>query len=50
MGELGRVNRREVINKTKLTVTLADKNEGWYGDLVGDTVYDKFLNLQRKHL
>ena len=29
---------------------MADKDNGWYKDPVGDTVYDKLLDLRQKHL
>ena len=50
VGELGRVDGREVIDWDKLAVTLADEDEGWYRDLVRETAYDKLLDLRRKPL
>ena len=29
---------------------LTDEDERWYGDLIGETAYDKLLDLRRKHL
>ena len=29
---------------------MTDEDEGWYGDLVGETAYDKLLDLRRRHL
>ena len=45
VGEVGRVDRREVIDWDNLAVTVEDEDEGWYGHLVGDTAYDKLLDL-----
>ena len=45
VGVLERVDGREVIDWDKLAATLADKDKGWYDGLVGDTVYDRLLNL-----
>ena len=50
LGEVGRTDRREVVDWDRLAATLADKDEGWYGGLVGVTAYDKLLDLRRKHL
>ena len=50
VGEVGRTDRREVVDWDRLAVTLADKDEGWYGGLVGVTAYDKLPDLRRKHL
>ena len=43
-------NRREVVDWDWLAVMLADEDEGWYRDLMGETAYDKLLDLRRKHL
>ena len=48
--ELRRVDEREIIDWDKLALTLAEEDEGWYQGLVGETAYDKLLDLQRKHL
>ena len=40
----------EVVEWDGLAATLADEDEKWYGDLTGETAYDKLLNLRRKHL
>ena len=50
VSELGRVDRREVIDWDRLEVTLEDKDKGWYTNLIGDTAYDKLLDLWRKHM
>ena len=50
IGEVRRADRREVVDWDRLATTLADEDEGWYGDLVGETAYDKLLNLRQKHL
>ena len=50
VGEVGGTDRREVVDWDRLAATLADKDEGWYGGLVGVTAYDKLLDLRRKHL
>ena len=50
VGEVERTHGREVVDWNKLAATLADKDEGWYGGLVGETAYDKLLDLKRKHL
>ena len=41
---------REVVDCDRLTITLADEDEGWYRDLVGEAAYDKLLDLRQKHL
>ena len=48
--EVKRMDRREVVDWDGLAATLADEDEGWYGGLVGETAYDKLLDLTRKHL
>ena len=50
VGEVGRTDRREVVDWDRLEATLADKDEGWYGGLKGVTAYDKLMDLRRKHL
>ena len=40
----------KVVDWDRLVTTLADEDEGWYGDLGRDTGYDKLLDLRRKHL
>ena len=50
IGEVKRTVGREVVDWDRLATTLADEDEGWYGDLVGETVYDKLLDLSLKHL
>ena len=50
VGEVRRMDRREVVDWDRLGATLADKDEGWYGGLVGVTAYNKLLDLRRKHL
>ena len=50
IGEVRRTAEREVVDWDRLTATLAVKDEGWYGDLLGETAYDKLLDLRRKHL
>ena len=48
--EVRRADRREVVDWDRLAATLADEDEGWYRDLVGETAYDKLLDLRRRHL
>ena len=48
--EVKEADRREVVDWDKLAATLADEDERWYGDLVGETAYDKLLDLRRRHL
>ena len=50
IGEVRRTAEREVVDWDRLAATLAVKDEGWYRDLVGETAYDKLLDLRRKHL
>ena len=50
VGEMRKTESREVVDWDRLAETLADEEEGWYGDLVGETTYDKLLDLRRKHL
>ena len=39
-----------VVDWDRLAATLTDEDERWYNDLVGETTYDKLLDLRRKHL
>ena len=48
--EAKKADRREVIDWDGLAATLADEDEWWYADLMGETAYDKLLDLRRKHL
>ena len=48
--EVKKADRREVVDWDKLTTTLTDEDERGYGDLMGETAYDKLLDLRRKHL
>ena len=48
--EVKEADRREVVDWDKLAATLTDEDESWYGDLVGETAYDKLLYLRWKHL
>ena len=48
--EVRRADRREVVDWDRLAATLADDDEGSYRDLVGETAYDKLLDLRRRHL
>ena len=50
VGEVRRMDRREVVDWDGLTATLANEDERWYGGLVGETALDKLLDLRRKHL
>ena len=50
IGDVARADRREVIDWDRLATTLADEDEGWYDGLVGETAYDKLLDLRRRHL
>ena len=50
IGEVRRMDTMEVVEWDGLAATLADEDEKWYGDLTGETAYDKLLNLRRKHL
>ena len=47
--EVRKADRREVVNWDKLAAMLTDEDERWYGDLMGETAYDKLLDLRRKH-
>ena len=48
--EVKKADRREVVDWDKLAATLTDEDERWYGDLVGETAYDKLLDIRRRHL
>ena len=48
--EVKKADRREVIDWDGLAATLADEDEGWYAGLMGETAYDKLLDLRRRHL
>ena len=48
--EVRETDRREVVDWDRLAVTLADEDEGWYRDLMGETTYDKLSDLRRTHL
>ena len=50
IGEVRRPDRREVVDWDRLAATLTDEDERWYNDLVGETAYDKLLDLRQKHL
>ena len=50
IGEVRRTAEREVVDWDRLAATLAVQDEGWYRDLVGETAYDKLLDLRWKHL
>ena len=50
IGEVRRMDRREVVDWDGLAATLADEYERWYGGLVEETALDKLLDLRRKHL
>ena len=50
IGELRGTNSRKVVDWDGLVATLVDEDEGWYRDLVGETAYDKLLDLRWKHL
>ena len=50
IGELRRMDTREVVDWDRLVATLAEEDEKWYGGLSGETAYDKLLNLRRKDL
>ena len=50
IGEVRRADRREVVDWDRLTATFTDEDERWHNDLVGETAYDKLLDLRRKHL
>ena len=50
IGEVRRADRREVVDWNRLAATLTDQDERWYNDLVGETAYDKLLDLRRNHL
>ena len=45
--EVKKADRREVVDWDKLATTLTDEDERWYGDLMGETAYDKLLDLRR---
>ena len=50
VGELERVDERQVVDWDRLTITLADEDQGWYVGLAIDMAYDKLLDLRRKHV
>ena len=50
IGEVRRMDRREVVDWDGLAATLADEDARWYSGLVAETAYDKLLDLRRKHL
>ena len=50
IGEVRRMDTREVVDWDCLVATLADEDEKWYGGLAGETAYDKLLDLRRKDL
>ena len=33
-----------------MAVTVADEGEVWYGDLVGDSAYERLVDFRRRHL
>ena len=50
VGDIRKLDRREVVDRDGLAATLPDEDEGWYDGLVGVTAYDRLLDLRRKHL
>ena len=30
--------------------TVTDEGEGWYGDLIGDSAYERLVDFRRRHL
>ena len=49
-GEVKRTVGRDVVDWYRLATKLADEVEWWYGDLLGETAYDKLMDLRRKHI
>lgn len=41
---------RDAVDWAKVQLTVADEREVWYEELVGDTAYDKLVDLGRRHL
>ena len=41
---------RDAVDWERVRLTVADEGEAWYGELVGDSAYDRLVNFWRKHL
>ena len=41
---------REAVDWDAVAVTVADEREVWYGDLVGDSAYERLVDFRLRHL
>ena len=46
----GVADTREVVDWDAVAVTVTDEGEAWYGDLVGDSAYERLVDFRRHHL
>ena len=45
----GVVDSREAVDWDAVALTVADEDEKWYGDLVGDSTYERLVDFRRCH-
>ena len=41
---------RDAVDWATVQLTMMDEREAWYGELVGDTAYDKLIDFRGRHL
>ena len=44
------VGSRDAVDWARVQLAVADEREVWYGELVGDTAYDKLVDFRIRHL
>ena len=47
---VGVADVREAVDWDAVALTVADEDEGWYEDLVGDSAYERLVDFRRRHL
>ena len=46
----GVVDSREAVDWDAVALTVADRDKEWYGDLAGDSAYERLVDFRRHHL
>ena len=46
----GLLDFREAVDWDAVVLTVADEDERWYGDLIGDSAYERMMDFWRRHL
>ena len=46
----GVADTQEAVDWDAVAVTVTDEGEVWYGDLVGDSTYERLVDFRRRHL